>query len=289
MTINDDQADELFRSELSSGTEGWHASDAQPPSIPARGWRPTLPAAVAAGIAALLMVAVSAGAYTFISGHRPTGGRLAPGTSSSASPSDKGGSPSVTPSATATTPVSGSCGSSACASAAPCATSSCPPTCARAQPCPLPPPTGSPAPAGGSECAPSEVDVAVTTDHQSYPPGAGVTITATIHNHSSRACNVPVAGTSSLACTPAAHITQDATGRVVWYSRNPMIMAPCYLAETTLAPNASTTQKWTWNQQMGCYGASMRPGPCQTGQAPAGSYTVHVSWINEATHGVTVT
>jgi hypothetical protein len=163
-----------------------------------------------------------------------------------------------------------------------------PPTCdprqANPRACPTPPPPG---PTGGSLCAASEVDLTATTDHGSYSAGTAAGITATIHNHSNRSCSVPYApDQSAMACTPAANITQDSTGRVVWYSRNPMIMAPCYAGETSLAPNQSLSQKWNWNEQTGCYGGygNPQPTPCQTGAAPAGSYTVHVSWVVEATH-----
>jgi hypothetical protein len=131
------------------------------------------------------------------------------------------------------------------------------------------------------------VDVAVTTDAGSYPPATNVHITATVHNHSGAACDVPAAG-QTYGCTPSADVTNSA-GQVVWYSRDPRIMSPCSMQMVGLAPGQSVSQTFTWNQQVTCYGGTSGPSPCVAGQAPPGTYTAEVTWVAHGSRQLSLT
>lgn len=92
-------------------------------------------------------------------------------------------------------------------------------------------------------CAASDLIVSTTTDHASYATGAAVTITVTVRNRSTHACNPPHAHMGG----QVANVT-DAGGNVVWTSpRGPMGALAMYEPGPPLAPGASygyATAQW---------------------------------------------
>jgi hypothetical protein len=302
MTIDDDAADELYRSELGARTSGWQAPDRESPALAVgRRLRITVPAIVAAGMAALFLLAMGLGTYSLLN-HRDGGPVTAAGPAATPSPSDTsyncvGETAIYKPTCPAPNPCSSTPASPfprSCSLIAPCqmTNAGCPtpfPTIVASAPAPSTSPS-SPPRVGPSQppqqstgtCAAAELkEWAITYPASTFKSGDLVTAIAYVQNLSTHACSVPDPH-ASMSCSPAGNITRDGTNppEYDWYSRNPAIMAPCSNAVETLQPKGqqNDTDKvvWTWDQKPYCRaGAS-----CGGGESARGTYTVNVTWVS---------
>lgn len=106
-------------------------------------------------------------------------------------------------------------------------------------------------------CSGSQVGISATVPQANYTPGTPITVTISLHNHSTRACRFNIGPFSpSFTLVNSSGTTVWAS---CWYGGGP---APCamYLIHRTLAPGATYRTHATWDQKTGHPDTQVPPG-----------------------------
>lgn len=117
-------------------------------------------------------------------------------------------------------------------------------------------------------CASPTASETATTNQKDYGPGSVVTMTASIHNTSTKTCSTAVGPTSPSI------VVDNSSGVEVWSScggAGKFHACALYLIDETLQPGATYTKTSTWNQRSGTTGK----------RVPVGTYvmTAHFNGI----------